>query len=173
MTLMIMTISIMILLRITRVPSCKLHDREIAHALPNQSRLRRFGECSSRLGHLVEFSMMSLHASEFRATAERFPRIFSFSCFLVFSFLVFSSSRLPVFSCFCFLIVSFSRFLVFSFSCFLVFSFSRLLVFSCSRFLVFSFSRSLVFSFSRLLVFSSSRFLVFSFSCEFALPGGS
>merc|ERR1711871_810166 len=117
---------------ITRVPSCKLHDREIAHALPNQRRLRRFGECSSRLRHLLELNMMSLHASECRV-AERFPRIFSFSRFFVFSFsrlLVFLSPRLLVFSL--------SGFLVF------VFSFSRFLVFSSSyfsRFLVFTFSR--------------------------------
>ena len=91
-------------------------SREIAHALPNQRRLRPFGECSSRLRHLVELNMMSLHASEFRATAERYPRIL---CFLVFSF---------------------SRFRVFSFSRLLVFSSSRFLVFSFSRFLVFSFS---------------------------------
>ena len=109
---------IIIVIIITRVPSCKLHDREIAHALPNQRRLRRFGECSSRLGHLVEPNMMSLHASEFRATAERFPRIFSFSRFLVFSF-----SRFLVFSVSRFLVCSFARFLVFSFSPFLVFTF--------------------------------------------------
>merc|ERR1711871_251864 len=114
---------------ITRVPSCKLHDREIAHALPNQRRLRRFGECSSRLRHLLELNMMSLHASECRV-AERFPRIFSFSRFFVFSF-----SRLPVFLSPRLLVFSLSRFcfLVFSFSCFLVFVF-----FSFSRFHVFS-----------------------------------
>ena len=110
--------------------------------LPNQRRLRRYGECSSRLGHLVEanINMMNLHASEFRATPERVPRI---RCFLVFSF---------------------SRFLVFSSSRFLVFSFARCLVFSSSRFLVFSFSSFLVLAFSRFLVFSFSRFLAFSFS---------
>ena len=107
--IIIIIIIMIIIIIITRVPSCKLHDREIAHALPNQRRLRRFGECSSRLRHLVELNMMSLHASEFRATAKRFPRMFSFSRFLVFSS---------------------SRFLVFSFSRFLVFSFARLLVFS-------------------------------------------
>ena len=41
--IMIITIMITIITIITRVPSCELHDREIAHALPNQRRLRRFG----------------------------------------------------------------------------------------------------------------------------------
>ena len=143
--MIIIIIIIIMIIIITRVPSCKLHDREIVHALTNQRRLRPFGDCSSRLGHLVEPNMTSLRASEFRATAECFPRGFSFSCFLVFSS---------------------SRFLVFSFSRFFVFSFSGFLVFSFSRFLVFSFSRFLVFSFSRFLVFLFSRFLVLSFSCS-------
>ena len=63
--IIIIIIIIIIITIITRVPSCKLHDREIVHALPNQRRRRRFGECSCRLGHLVEPNMISLHASEF------------------------------------------------------------------------------------------------------------
>ena len=153
-----------IIMLITRAPSCQLHDREMVHALPSHRRLRPFGKCSSRLGHLVEPNMMSLHASEFRATAECVPRIFSLSTTTWWACMHRSFEQLP--SAFHeysrFLIFSFSRFLVFSFSRFLVFSFSRFLVCSFSRFLVFSFSRLFVFSFSRVLVFSLSRFLVFS-----------
>ena len=138
--IIIMILILTIIMIITRVPSCKLHDREIAHALPNQRRLKRFGECSSRLRHLhlVELNMMSLHALEFRATAERFPQTFCFLVFLFSRFVIFSSSRLLVFSSSRLLVFSFSRFLVFSFSRFLVFLFSRFLVFAFSRFLDFS-----------------------------------
>ena len=152
---MMIIIIILIIIIITRVPSCKLHDREIAHALPNQRRLRRFGECSSRLGHLVEPNMMSLHASDCQATAKRFPRIFQWNVSISMSRLsivgerTFLLSRFLVLTFRLFLAVAFSCFLVFSFSCFLGLSFSCFLVFSFYRFLVFLFYRFLVFSFPR------------------------
>ena len=37
--IIIIIIMIIIIRIITRVPPCKLHEREIAHALPNQRRL--------------------------------------------------------------------------------------------------------------------------------------
>ena len=74
MIIIIIIIIIIIMIIMTRVPSCKLHDREIVHALPNQRRLRPFGECTSRLGHLVQPNTIGLHAWECRATAEIFLR---------------------------------------------------------------------------------------------------
>ena len=86
---------------ITRVPSCKLHDRGIVHVLPNQ-------ETKAFRGVLIQIGTFggTQHDQSACIGVSRNCRVLSTSI------LVFSFSR--------FLVFSFSRFLVFSSSCFLV-----------------------------------------------------
>ena len=77
-------IIILIIIITTRVPSCKLHERELLHAMSNQKGLRFCGGGRSTSGHAEVSNEIDPHcigvSGNYRASSKATPRAYTCIC---------------------------------------------------------------------------------------------